>query len=387
MPVHTGGQRSAIAVRTLHATMKKVGLSEVCVEVYMRLLVGGTATAARLRQANDLREADVLEATRELRRMGLIVAYRHKGKTAWYCADPATAWLSLAADITWSATATLSPIDQLPTTGVSDVDARSTLYRAALRPALQLWNRDVPEMRQSREARSASTLAQLAVEAVRVARSRVRSISASPKISGAAQFWPALVERMRAGVQYTRLADLNEVYEHGLDVVRRDLSAGVNLFIGLQDELTLTRGYISDNRILVRYEEAPPGCRPESGFMTSDRYAIERFAQRFDRLAASAVPAVEAVGWMEEYAQILRRRAEDLSEEGRDWLEELIGMGRFSTKAVALGWAQERSRLIERELTDAGVAARSKYGHLLPNWPDPTEVTRSLQESGARHTG
>lgn len=385
MPARPGDARTAAAVRNVRETMQAAGFSPTAVEVYVRLLIGGPTTAARLRSVSSSDETALFEATRDLRRHGLIVSYRHKGKSAWYCADPATAWLSLAADVTWRASATLTPLDQLPQTGFPRIDEQSARYRAALRPALYLWTGEIPVTSESQPAHSAGTLAQLAIEAVRVARAHVRSISASPKISGAAQFWPALVAQMRAGVRYTRLTDLNELYEHGIDVVRRDLAEGVDLRIGVQEQLTQTRGYLSDRRILVRYDEAASGERPSSGFMTSDKHAVDRFLRRFNRLAESAVPAEIALDYMEGHASSLRKAAGDLSADALDWLDEMIRMGRFATLPTERKWSEAQRRELERELTAAGVAARTIYGQFLPSWPDPTQTTIRLQGAQAGH--
>lgn len=364
--------------------MTALGFAESAQRAYLRLLTLGPMTNAKLGAATALGEAGLFEVTRDLRQHGLIVGYRHRGRTAWYCADPASAWLSLAAAVTWTATARLTPIDKLPRTGVRDVDERSTLYRAALRPALELWCHAIPAAVEGRDAHSAGTLAQLAVEVVRIAQVHVRSISASPKISGAAQFWPALVAQMNAGVRYTRLTDLNELYEHGVDVVRRDLAEGVTLLIGLQEELTRTRGYIADRRVMVRYDEASPGDRPQSGFMTSDKNAIERFLRRYKQLAETALPGEMAVDHLAVCAGRLREAAADLSTDAVDWFDELIRMGRFSTLPTERAWSDAHREELERELTEAEVAARSTYGVFLPCWPEPSRETRSLQ---AAHFG
>lgn len=384
MPSKQGTARWEAAVRKLSELMAKLGFSEESIKVYLRLLLAGPMPNTKLIEMTGLSEAAVFKATQGLRRCGLIVGFRIRQANAWYVADPATAWLSMAAEATWSVTATLTPVGKLPRTGVKTIDERSELCRSAALPSLAVWSREVPDTAESRTARSADSLAQLAVETVRIAKAHVRSISASPKVSDVARFWPALVAQMEAGVRYTRLADLNEMYEHGLDVVCRDLDTGVELHIGLQSELTSARGYLADNRVLVRYAAAAPGERPTEGFMTSDKNAIVRFRRRFDRLAGTAVPAAVAIDHLALLADQLRGRAWYLSQDARDWLDELLRMGRFSKLPTEAGWTDEHRLRVESELVRSGLALRSAYGHFIAKWPDPQRTTAALR---ARHFG
>jgi hypothetical protein len=371
-------QPSAAAIQAIHRTMSGLGFSTSAIAVYLRLLIHGRRTSRQLRDAAEITDAQMFEATRELKRVGLVTEYRHGDRTTWYCTDPAVAWLSLAADITWTAMHTMAPVDRLPKTGVPEVDHRSALFRAAVRPAIRLWTGENPPRRESRTARNANTLAQLAVEAVMLARVRIRAISASPKVSSAARFWPALVAQMKAGVTYVRLTDLMEVYEHGLELVKRDLSQGVDLRIGLTEELTAIRGYVADRRVLVRYEPAPSDEQPHSGYMTSDKHAIDRFVRRFDRYAAAAVKAEVAIRHLEGIVPELTSAAITMSADAREWLDELIRVGKYSTLPTVCRWTQAHKTDVEAELLREGVAVRSRSGLLLPNWPDPSETTHVL---------
>ncbi|MGW5237512.1 hypothetical protein ACWEOW_01110 [Monashia sp. NPDC004114] len=331
-----------------------------------------------------LSEASGFAITKELRLIGLIVGYRLRQRNAWYAADPATAWLSLAAEETWSVSSTLTHVSRLPKTGIAQVDTRSELLRQAAIPAVELWTGRVPSHEESRPAHNAEALAQLAIEAIRIAKFHIRSISASPKVSGAAKFWPPLVAQMDQGVRYTRVTDLDELYEHGLDIVRRDLESGVELFIGPQALLTRTRGYLADRKVLVRYKEAPVGERPIEGFMTSDRHAVDRYRRRFDQAMRASVPAGVAVQHLVGLADALRAKASSLSQDARDWLDDLVRLGRYSRLPTEASWAESHRHRVEQELLDSGLATRAIFGHLVPGWPDAEQVSASLR---ARHHG
>ncbi|MEV7227309.1 hypothetical protein AB0M79_09850 [Polymorphospora sp. NPDC051019] len=372
---------SAAAMRAIHKTMTDLGFSGPAISIYIRLLVQGSRTSRQLREAAGIGDAQLFDATQELKAAGLASGYRNGERTAWHCADPAVAWLSLAADVTWSAVASMSPIDQLPKTGIANVDQYSALYRAAARPAIRLWMGQGRPPKESRVAPNVSTLAQLAVETVLLARTRIRGISASPKITNAARFWPALMAQIKAGVAYVRLTDLTEVYEHGLDLVKRDISLGVDLRIGPLEDLTATRGYLADRRVLVRYDTAPVGEPPRSGYMTSDKHAIERFIRRFERLASSAVKAQVAVAHLESLVPTFDSAAASLSDDAQGWLKELVRVGRYANLPILRRWTSEHQALVERELRNAGLVVRTDAGFLLPRWPDPHAMTEDLQHS------
>lgn len=381
MPAKPGSARWSSSAERLRSIMIELGFSEDSVKVYLRILSTGTQTNAQVMGMSRLHQSAAFAATKELRMSGLIVGFVRRQRNAWYAADPATAWLSMAAEATWSVSAELSPLHQLPDTGVNQIDIRSSLCRAAARPALDVWDQDIPALDESRRAYTAEALAQMAVEAVRIANRHVRSISASPKVSGAAKFWPQLVQQMESGVRYSRLADLNELYEHGTEIVHRDIALGVELFIGRQTDLTMTRGYLADRHVLVRYEETSPGERPAKGYMTGDRYAIDRFRKRFDRLAHGSVPAAVAVAHLDVLADSFRNRAGSASQDAREWLDELLRLGRFSQMPKSRQWTEHHRRAVERELIQLGVANWSSYGHFVPCWPDADDTTTMLLES------
>ena len=138
-----GGALWLAAAERLRSVMSELGFSEQAVKVYLRLLATGTQTSVQVMGLSRLDESATFAATKELRDAGLIVGFVHRRRNAWYAADPATAWLSLAAEATWSVSAVLTPLDQLPATGVDEIDVRSSLCRSAARPAIDVWNQEI----------------------------------------------------------------------------------------------------------------------------------------------------------------------------------------------------------------------------------------------------
>jgi hypothetical protein len=285
------------------------------------------------------------------------------------------AWLSMAAAATWEVSNSLSRLDALPDTGRPDVEKRKELLLSAARCAIVLWTpQNSIEGHKHTSARNSRILAQLAVEAFQLARNQVRSISCSPKISPAASFWPVVVQRLDAGVAYTRMTDVVELYEHGLDVVERDISLGIKLVLQARDKLAAHRGYLIDNLLLVRYEATPSGQRPQGGDMTSDKYAIRRFAQRFQQLSHQAVPAQVAIAELRPRGQAIIARAAPLGHDAEAWMEERIRLGKFSAIAREKRWTPDHEAAVIEKLRNRGLLYETEDGLLLPAWGSPESV-------------
>jgi hypothetical protein len=378
----TAAARSAEAAAALMATMRDLGYSAESTSLYIRLMVQGPRTPAQVRESTGLADAGLHGAVRALLKDGLVFEDRDGGGTSWYCRDPATAWLSLAAAVTWSVAPTLRPLHELPHTGRPEIDGRKALYLRALRPALALWKpRDDDMRRKHIRAPNSRILTQLALEAIDLAGAHVRGVSVSPKIAGAAPFWPVLQRKLKQGVAYTRLADVTEVYEHGLDIVRRDLADGIDLRLSTRAELVTTRGYLSDRRILVKYDSAPVGQRPESGVMTSDPHAIDRFVRRFNKVKATAVPAPVVLEHLGGLAVGLRQRAAALDPDAAAWLDALIRMGRYAQLPEQFEWSARRTERAAGQLAEAGLARVGDDGMRLPAWPDADGLLLALRAS------
>ena len=129
-------QRAAV---TLRSAMLDLDYSAGAVALYARLLMRGPHGAASLRDLLGWPDPLLRSALHRLARDGLVGEGRRHATPVWYCRDPSTAWLSMAAATTWEVTTTLSPISALPDTGHADVERRKSLLLTAARCAIALW--------------------------------------------------------------------------------------------------------------------------------------------------------------------------------------------------------------------------------------------------------
>src|SRR5204863_7912607 len=73
------------------------------------------------------------------------------------------------------------------------------------------------------DAATEEEFARLICELIAHARTSVLAVSTSPRLPQVASFWATLTERIGAGVSYRRIVDLDEVIDHGLTLVKRDI--------------------------------------------------------------------------------------------------------------------------------------------------------------------
>ncbi|MDP9164806.1 MAG: hypothetical protein M3O32_01845 [Actinomycetota bacterium] len=363
---------STEVVRSLVLTMQALGYDADSAGLYIWLLVQGPRTPARLESDVGLVGAALRVPVARLVSDGLVFEDRDGHQTIWYCFDPAISWLSLAAEETWSLVSSLNTLDDLPSTGRPEVDERCRLLLLARELATSSWRASGGATRHRHtRAPNMRILTRLVLEAVHQASTRVRAISAAPKISSASAFWPVMHPKLRAGLEYLRLADLTEVHEHGLTIVGRDLADGVQLRIRERERLAGSRGYLADRRILVKYDEVAAGLAPTTGVLLTQKHAIERFIKTFNGLWPDGLPAQDVIADLRARSGDLRDLAVGLGSDAQTWLDGLIEWGRFCTEPAQGAWSDEYQRELLDRLRASGAVVINEEGRPLPAWPDP----------------
>lgn len=314
----------------------QLGIPTPVATLYGILLRSGPCSEAELQRLGVLPSRELRPALGRLERTPLIGRTRKKSKRLYYATEPSMAWLALITDLAWAGSDTL---------GTPDPDRlqnpKLLEFRSAVADIIQIASalyqpQDPISQHQYTRSDSALALAKLTCEAILLSKTRVRAVSRRPRLPHVALFWAALTQRIDAGVSYQRLADLDEVVNHGLLVVERDMrDYRIGLRI-LEDEQIKERFYLIDTRYLVLHDgqTASSTGRPAllSGSVTSERFKVRRFSQRFDALYDEALPGRVVVSALKEHATTLITRAgSELGPEGASWIESLVGMGKFST--------------------------------------------------------
>ena len=147
-------------------------------------------------------------------------------------------------------------------------------------------------MRQHREldARNFDELSLLTCEIINRARGEIVAVSKSPRLPQLSSFWAVLTDRIdNHGVAYHRIADLDEVEAHGLNIVRRDMDVHhIDLNI-LERDAIEHEFYVVDGKyaaIKHRDGKAYQGV----GRVTNYLDVVDRYSKRFQKYLAKSIP-------------------------------------------------------------------------------------------------
>lgn len=354
--------------------MLEFGFTRTTVVLYSSLLTDGPLAMDKLASLTNQGPKQIKESVGQLMRLRLIGRERQKNQLAYYAADPDIAWLALSADLVWSTDTTMGHIRNLPDTGNPNIEHLRMLCREISTLAQQLYRpQNGVRHHRERDAETPEELAQLTCEIISLANRQILAVSKSPRLPQVSSFWAVLTTRLQEGVKYHRIADIDEVIEHGLKIVSRDIEEyGVDLWIAEQRQITNTF-YIVDNRFLSvshQPKEASASSRIGLGRITNQPQIIARYKKRFDHLSKAAIPGAVVVKHLRQGADMLLQRAvAQITPEEVLWLESLIDFGKFSKFHIGHNWSENQfSRTIARA-ESAGLVRRNTGGFLVPAYP------------------
>ena len=340
------------------------GLPAGASAVYVTLLTERPLTEARLRALSP----EFRVALKLLTSMRLVnIDQDRKDRPVIYATDPEIGWLALSADIAWLNSNSLAPIRPTTPTGALSADqmrqlcaniatSAAVLHRPHRISASHLWH----------PANSDVEMTHLIAEVILKATRRIIATSRAPRLEHLATIWAALTTRIADGVAYHRIAEVDEVKEHGLAIVSRDTN---ELAIDLRlvpARRIRTKFYIADDSLMAVYHIGTrmPGIR--FGAITRHRHIIERHVARFWKLHAGALPAAPVIKMLRADAESLLTRARDLVPPDHcTWLASMVDYGKFSVYPVEQGWHPRKTQVTLARLTRAGLV-RSDSGFHLP---------------------
>jgi sugar-specific transcriptional regulator TrmB len=365
---------------SLGEALAELGIAPPTARLYITLLRGGPERADRLAAAVSLPAYETATRLRQLEAHGLIGSDVDAKQRRYYAKDPDEAWTTIIATLVWSARSTIGPIRALPATNDPDVDRLRRLCDIASAEAKRLYQRrhDSVSRHRVRDAYSSDELASLTCELIAKARREVVAVSAtgSGRLPHVAEFWVALQGRMSAGVKYRRIVDLQELIDHGLDIVQRDIEeAGVDLRV-IEASAIDNNFYVVDKHSLSRHEPgaAVAGQRGPTetpvGRVTNNGAIARRYHRRFEELYRRSLPGAAVLAELRDSAAELVARARTLV--GADevaYLEDIICMGKFTTFPRDRRWSAARGGAAMRALQDHDLAGMNVHGELVPRYP------------------
>jgi len=347
--------------------------------VYVRLLTDGPLAKPELLKATRQAPPHVDQALQQLLCLRLIGTDHQRGRSLYYATEPALAWLALVADLVWSTGAALGPIRNLPQTEDPQVENLRLICTEVSALAQRLYKPQAAALgHKERDAESREEFAQLICESIGQAQQRILAVSKSPRLPQVSSFWAVLTRQIEAGAHYQRVVDLDEVTDHGLTIVSRDMEAyNIDLRV-LEQARIRQKFYIVDNKFLAVFHQ--PGAvageaRKGVGRLTTQGQIITRYRKRFEQYSASAIPGRFVVAHMRAAAaRLLSQARASLLPIEVLWLEDLIEYGKFSKFEE---WSKERLAHAEQRATAAGVVRHNTDGDIVPLYPTDESTLRA----------
>ena len=360
----------------LFQLMSELGFDRATTQVYGAVLTCGPVPKRAIESMVSGVSTEVGRALLQLEERGLVGSVdRRLRRHQYYAITPSIAWRALGSELRWRTTDVI-PGGEVPPSRCDEIAVISSrLYRpfaAAL--AHQEW-----------DAATTDEFARLICEAMGHARQTILAVSKSPRLPHVASFWATLRERLGVGVTYRRVVDLDEVIDHGLRIVRRDLEElGIDLMV-LDRHLIQHKFYVVDGTFLAVFhgleQAAGGGARCGVGRITTRGTILRRYARRFRDYARVAIPGRYVLRSMEMASEeLLQSARERLRAEEVAWVESLVHYGKFSRLPMTRGWSKEDKARAEERGIEVGVVRRNADGDLVPAYPlTESELRRSYE--------
>ena len=220
-----------------------------------------------------------------------------------------------------------------------------------------------PLRHRHRDIHSAELFSSWLAKVIAAAKSEIVAVEMPPRLPDLAPIWVALTRRIRAGVKYTRIVGVDEIAEHGLDIVTRDMELyGIRLRIA-PPELISEAYYLVDNRrLLLKNNRRLSGHEKTEhfGVYTTHHAIVRRYKERFsERYMRSSSDARIYIDRLRKTADRLCRqlRAEDRARHAT-LLNEIACLGKFAK--IKDTDTNTVSQLLEQKLL-----VRNAAGHIV----------------------
>lgn len=359
-------------VNRLIDLMEQAGINQSTSQVYVFLLTQEYVQSEIIEERFGIQQTKLaLQKLLELKIVGIDVIF---DKYVAYAITPELAWGSVANEITWRFITSREDFEKarlhtaLPKSRTQLVaHARSIIDK--IREISKSLYESTPSVvrHQWREAIDKDHLAILLAETILEAKHTILCVTKPPRSSQLALIWESIAQKINDGVAYQRITNLNEIIEHGLYIVQRDIeNYGVDLKILAIEEIA-HKYYIIDNKFLVVYHLTGIDQSEQIGRVTRERNTIKRYKKRFAKYKQKSIPGLFIVKQLrqESYRILERAKKYGLDDSEIVWLECLINWGVFcNLEEYPLG----KMSTLSKKAMELGLVKSSSLGKLVPNY-------------------
>jgi hypothetical protein len=371
MPIRIKGDRLDKQLITL---MRQFNFSQISAVIYNLLLIEGPLSVKQLESKISAPHKQVEHVLQQLITLRLVGMDHQRGQPYFYATDPSIAWLALATDLVWKIDDKPGIISNLPETDNQSIEGLRMLCNKIGTLAESLYKPYIAALQhKERDAMSFDELSQLTCEMIYSSKSQVIAANRSPRLPQVSSFWVVLTKRIEDGVHYRRIVDLDEIIDHGLSIVLRDVEVyNIDLRVLEKDQLTHSF-YIVDKKFLAIINipvEAHEKTDGNVGRITSQHHIITRYRKRFNQYYTDSIPAHFVIAHMREAAKdLLKEASMKLSPTELLWLKSLIEFGKFSRFHIKERWSEEQLRRVEQKVITMGLARQNADGYSIPIYP------------------
>lgn len=131
----------------------------------------------------------------------------------------------------------------------------------------------------------------------------LRALAIDTELTNTSSVWGIIEPKLKVGMNYSRICDINEILLHGIEVKKNDISLGVNLYV-LREELLKEKIYIFDDKGLFIFEANDSSSYNNSGQLINSEYLAKIFIDKFNVYMEKSVPATVLIDRLNNYYEL-----------------------------------------------------------------------------------
>ena len=267
--------------------LRMLGIPGAAGELYLLLLDNGALRLTELSATLGLTPPALTQAIEYLKIFRLISQDLNDNEVVLFASNPKNAWKAHDADFYWARSLHIGDIERLPSLPEMRDEERRRCYSQLERLCGTIYDQNAkahdPLRHRHRDIHSAELFSAWLATVIAAATKEILAVELPPRLPDLAPIWVALTRQIRSGAQYTRIVGKDEIIEHGLDIVTRDIEQyGIRLRI-VPESLIADAFYLVDKKhlLLKNLKSHSPRGNTHFGTYTSHNAIVRRYKKRF----------------------------------------------------------------------------------------------------------
>jgi hypothetical protein len=351
--------------------MRELGVALPAATLYLHILQRGGVQERQLYNLTGMSPDNLRLALSYLSIFRLVSQDIVHDESVYFASNPRNAWKAHDTAFYWVRSLHVGDIDALPPLPEMEDEIRRQRYARLEQVCGALYGRAAkahdPLRHRHRDIGSSVLFASWLAHVIASAQSSIVAVERPPRLPDIAPIWVALTRRIRSGVKYTRVVGVDEVVEHGLDIVDRDMHQyDIDLRLLPRDTLKDAFYIIDGKRLLLKNTrgDARGDCPPHFGVYTSQHQIVRRYLERYHSVyMALSKPASETVAFLRQMAASRGARlVTDGHHEEAKLFQTVVKYGKFAPP-------RPTPDPISDWLVDNQYLVRNEFGHLVISVP------------------